>query len=37
MSKTYLFAGASSAIAEACAKNLQKKGHHGKIGKFNSA
>jgi 3-oxoacyl-[acyl-carrier protein] reductase len=28
MSKTYLFAGASSAIAEACAKNLQKKGHH---------
>ncbi len=28
MSKTYLFAGASSAIAEACAKNLQKSGHH---------
>lgn len=28
MSKTYLFAGASSAIAAACAKNLQKKGHH---------
>ncbi len=28
MSKTYLFAGASSAIAEACAKNLQKNGHN---------
>ena len=27
MSKTYLFAGASSAIALACAKNLQEKGH----------